>query len=72
MSKKNKTDGSLAKHLRKYFSSTSDKLGMPTGVKKRLIGHSIRGYGDLQHYSALTFDELKAIYDKYWGGVRGR
>jgi len=70
VSKKNKMGGLLAKHLRKYFSSMSDKLGMPTGVKKRLMGHSTSGDVDLQHYSALTFDELKEIYDKYWGEVR--
>jgi intergrase/recombinase len=70
VSKKNNMGGLLAKHLRKYFSSKSDKLGMPTGVKKRLMGHSTSGDVDLQHYSALTFDELKEIYDRYWGGAR--
>jgi integrase/recombinase XerD len=67
---KDKTDNLQAMHLRKFFSSTSDKLGMPTGVKKRLMGHSTSGDIDLQHYSALTFDELKAIYDRYWGEIR--
>ena len=66
---KAKTDDLQPKHLRKFFSSTSDKLGMPTGVKKRLMGHSINGDIDLLHYSALAFDDLKAIYDKYWGGL---
>jgi intergrase/recombinase len=70
VSKKNNMGGLLAKHLRKYFSSKSDKLGMPTGVKKRLMGHSTSGDVDLQHHSALTFDELKEIYDRYWGGAR--
>jgi len=65
-----KTGDLQPKHLRKFFSSKSDKLGMPTGVKKRLMGHSTSGDVDLQHYSALTFDELKEIYDKYWGEVR--
>ena len=40
---------------------------MPTGVKKRLMGHSINGDIDLLHYSALAFDDLKSIYDRYWG-----
>ena len=66
VSRKDKTDGLLAKHLRKYFSATCDKLGMPTGVKKRLMGHSTKGDIDLLHYSALASDDLKAIYDRYW------
>jgi len=45
-------------------------LGMPTGVKKRLMGHSINGDIDLIHYSALAFDDLKGIYDRYWNDVR--
>ena len=69
VSRKDKTDGLLAKHLRKYFSATCDKLGMPTGVKKRLMGYSINGDIDLLHYSALAFDDLKAIYDRYWNDV---
>ena len=67
---KDKTDNLQAMHLRKFFSSTSDKLGMPTGVKKRLMGHSINGDVDLIHYSALAFDDLKAIYDRYWDVVQ--
>ena len=70
VSRKDKTDGLLAKHLRKYFSATCDKRGMPTGVKKRLMGHSINGDIDLIHYSALAFDDLKEIYDKYWNKVQ--
>jgi len=67
---KDRCDGLLPKYLRKYFSTTSDKLGMPTGVKKRLMGHSTNGDIDLQHYSALTFDDLKAIYNRYWDEVQ--
>jgi len=65
-----RTSNLLPKHLRKFFSAESDRRGMPTGVKKRLMGHSINGDVDLQHYSALTFDELREIYDRYWGEVR--
>jgi integrase/recombinase XerD len=67
---KNKTGDLEAKHLRKFFSSKSDKLGMPSGVKKRLMGHSTTGDIDLQHYSALTFEDLKEIYDRYWGNIQ--
>jgi integrase/recombinase XerD len=67
---KYKTGNLQAKNLRKFFSSMSDKLGMPSGVKKRLMGHSINGDIDLQHYSVLTFDDLKEIYDRYWNNVR--
>ena len=62
---KNKTGDLEAKHLRKFFSSMSDKLRRPSGVKKRLMGHSTTGDIDLQHYSALTFEDLKEIYDRY-------
>jgi len=33
------------------------------------MGHSINGDIDLIHYSALAFDDLKAIYDRYWKDV---
>ncbi len=35
------------KHMRKFFSQQSDRLGMPTSVKKLLMGHSLRGDVDL-------------------------
>jgi integrase/recombinase XerD len=67
---RSQTSDLLPKHLRKFFSAESDRRGLPTGVKKRLMGHSINGDIDLLHYSALAFDDLKAIYERYWGEVR--
>ena len=54
------------KHMRKFFSQQSDRLGMPTAVKKILMGHSLRGDVDLSYYDFQDGEELKKIYDKYW------
>ena len=54
------------KHMRKFFSQQSDRLGMPTAVKKILMGHSLQGDVDLSHYDFKDEEELKKIYDKYW------
>ena len=58
------------KHMRKFFSQQSDRLGMPTAVKKILMGHSLRGDVDLLHYDFQDEEELKKIYDKYWRDFR--
>ena len=58
------------KHIRKFFSQQSDRLGMPTAVKKILMGHSLRGDIDLSHYDFQDEEELKKIYDKYWRDFR--
>jgi len=52
------------KHLRKYFSQTWTRKGGSTGVKKILMGHSLKGDVDLQHYDIQTNDDLKKIYEK--------
>lgn len=67
----NKLDTNLRiKHMRKFFSQQSDRLGMPTAVKKILMGHSLRGDVDLSHYDFQDEEELKKIYDKYWRDFR--
>ncbi|WP_280959709.1 site-specific integrase [Archaeoglobus profundus] len=67
------------KHMRKFFSQQSDRLGMPTAIKKILMGHVIsdeefvipRGLDvDLTHYDFQDEEELKKIYDKYWRDFR--
>ncbi|MBE8539399.1 tyrosine-type recombinase/integrase [Geoglobus acetivorans] len=58
------------KHMRKFFSQQSDRLGMPTAVKKILMGHSTAGDVDLSHYDFQDEEELKKIYDKYWKDFR--
>ncbi len=58
------------KHMRKFFSQQSDRLGMPTAVKKILMGHSLRGDVDLSHYDFQDDEELKKIYDCYWKDFR--
>jgi len=52
------------KHLRKFFSQEWDRRGGPTSIKKILMGHSLKGDVDLQHYNAQSEDDLKHIYDK--------
>lgn len=51
------------KHLRKYFSQEWDRRGGPTSIKKILLGHSLKGDVDLQHYNAQSEEDLKRIYD---------
>jgi len=58
------------KHMRKFFSQQSDRLGMPTSIKRMLMGHSLRGDVDLQHYDFQDEEELKKIYDRYWRDFR--
>ncbi len=58
------------KHMRKFFSQQSDRLGMPTAVKKILMGHGLRGDVDLSYYDFQDEEELKKIYDKYWRDFR--
>ncbi len=57
------------KHMRKFFSQQSDRLGMPTAIKKMLIGHVVSDV-DLGHYDFQDEEELKKIYDKYWKDFR--
>jgi integrase len=52
------------KDLRKYFSQTWDRNSGPTGVKKQLMGHSLRSDVDCQHYNGQSEEDLKKIYDK--------
>ena len=52
------------KHLRKYFSQEWDRRGGPTSIKKILMGHSLKGDVDLQHYNAQSEEDLKQIYDQ--------
>lgn len=49
------------KLMRKFFSQQSDRLGMPTAVKKILMGHSTAGDVDLSHYDFQDEEELKRI-----------
>ncbi len=66
------------KHMRKFFSQQSDRLGMPTAIKKMLMGHVVSNEEfvfstsdvDLSHYDFQDEEELKKIYDKYWKDFR--
>ena len=64
LSRKFNTAPIRVKHLRKYFSQEWDRRGGPTSIKKILMGHSLRGDVDLQHYNAQSEEDLKNIYDK--------
>ena len=52
------------KDLRKFFSQEWDRRGGPTSIKKILMGHSLKGDVDLQHYNCQSEEDLKKIYDK--------
>jgi len=52
------------KHFRKFFSQEWDRRGGPTSIKKILMGHSLKGDVDLQHYNAQSEEDLKRIYDR--------
>ena len=52
------------KFLRKYFSQTWDRKGGSTGIKKIIMGHSLKNDIDLMHYNYQSEEDLKRIYDK--------
>jgi len=60
--------------MRKFFSQQSDRLGMPTAIKKILMGHVVSNEEyvlsasdiDLGHYDFQDEEDLKKIYDRYW------
>jgi integrase/recombinase XerD len=56
------------KDLRKYFSQIWDRNGGATSIKKILMGHSLKGDVDLQHYNYQSEDDLKMIYDRVMSG----
>ena len=55
------------KDLRKHFSQEWARRGGSTGIKKILMGHSLKGDVDLQHYNCQSKEDLKMIYDKVMG-----
>jgi len=55
------------KYLRKYFSQEWDRRGGPTSIKKILMGHSLKGDVDLQHYNAQSDEDLRKIYFRVMG-----
>jgi integrase/recombinase XerD len=52
------------KDLRKAFSQEWTRRQGDTGVKKILMGHSLKNNIDLMHYNAQSPEDLKKIYDK--------
>ncbi|MCD6447654.1 MAG: site-specific integrase [Thermoplasmata archaeon] len=57
------------KDLRKFFSQEWDRRGGATSIKKILMGHSLRGDVDLNHYNAQSEEDLKRIYDKIFDKI---
>ena len=51
------------KDLRKAFSQEWTRRGGSSGVKKILMGHSLKGDVDLMHYNFQSEEDLKIIYD---------
>jgi integrase/recombinase XerD len=52
------------KDLRKAFSQEWTRRNGDSGVKKVLMGHSLRNDVDLMHYNYQSEEDLKKIYDK--------
>jgi integrase/recombinase XerD len=52
------------KQLRKFFSQEWERRGGSSGIKKLLMGHSLKGDVDLMHYNAQSEEDLKNIYDR--------
>jgi len=52
------------KDLRKFFSQEWDRQGGATSIKKILMGHSLNGDVDLNHYNVQSEEDLKKIYDQ--------
>jgi len=57
------------KYLRKAFSQLWTRRGGDAGVKKILMGHSLKGDVDLMHYNFQSEEDLKQIYDKIMEGL---
>ena len=52
------------KDLRKFFSQEWERMNGSYAVKELLLGHSTKGKVDLQHYTYLSPEDLKEIYDR--------
>ncbi len=46
-----------------------DRQGGPTSIKKILIGHSLKGDVDQNHYNAQSEEDLKRIYDRVFSDL---
>jgi integrase len=58
------------KDTRKFFSQEWDRRGGATGIKKLIMGHSIRSDVDMCHYNGQNIEDLKRIYDKVMGALK--
>ncbi len=58
------------KHLRKFFSQEWERRGGSSGIKKLLMGHSIRNDVDLNHYNFQSEEDLKQIYDRVFDSLK--
>jgi len=58
------------KDLRKAFSQEWTRRQGDAGVKKILMGHSLRNDVDLMHYNAQSPDDLKKIYDRVMDDIQ--
>jgi integrase len=50
------------KDFRKFFSQEWERRNGNHQIKERLMGHSLKSV-DARHYSCLSVDELKTVYD---------
>jgi len=61
--------GFLVKDLRHIFSRNATMLGVPSGVIKRLLGHSIKQDILESNYNYMDNKDLHALYDRYFNSV---
>jgi integrase/recombinase XerD len=54
----------IVKDLRKAFSQEGTHRNGESGIKKILMGHSLKSDVNLMHYNYQSEDDLKSIYDR--------
>ena len=68
VTRKMKRSQTKIKMLRHYFARQCTLKGIPSGVTKRFLGHSLNGDMLESHYNYLSTEDLQEIYNKYFGG----
>ena len=66
--RKMKNSQTKIKMLRHYMARQCSIKGVPSGITKRFLGHSINNDILESHYNYLSNDDLHNLYNKYFGG----
>ena len=65
VTRKMKISQTKIKMLRHYFARQCTLTGIPSGVTKRFLGHSLNGDMLESHYNYLSTEDLQEIYNKH-------